>query len=374
MASSSKPIFLVGEAQGANEAKIGKSFVGTSGAELLRMLNDAGVITLTSEDRSYMSRYYSSQDPWLLDAIWQLHPEVYRTNVFQLHPPNNDLSFFCADRKLAIPGYPKLGTAGWVRKDYQPELTRLGDELIGLDPNLVVCLGNAALWALIGRGTGISKLRGTTCVSTHTVAGYKLLCAYHPAAVTRQWELRPTTVIDFTKINKEKEFPDVRRPSVEIWIEPDLQDIQTFISNFITNGCEILSVDIETSGNQITRIGFAPKSDLAIVIRFHDSGTKNGSYWPSTADERRCWELLRSVLEDSSIPKLFQNGLYDIAFIWRSIGIKVCGALHDTMLLHHALQPEALKGLGYLGSVYTDHGPWKDEHRKQKNETIGRDK
>lgn len=369
-----KPVFLVGEAMGANEAKIGRGFVGTSGAELLRMLNDAGVITLTSEDRSYMSRYYSSQDPWLLDAIWQLHPEVYRTNVFQLHPPNNDLSHFCADRKFALPGYPKLGTAGWVHRDYEPELTRLGDEILRDDPNLIVALGNAALWALAGRGTGISKLRGTTCVSTHTVAGYKLLCAYHPAAVTRQWELRPTTVIDFTKINKEKEFPDVRRPSVEIWIEPDLQDIATFISNFITNGCEILSVDIETSGNQITRIGLAPRSDLAIVIRFHDSGATGGSYWPSAELERQCWELLRGVLEDSSIKKLFQNGLYDIAFIWRSVGIRVCRATHDTMLLHHALQPEALKGLGYLGSVYTDHGPWKDEHRKQKNETIGRDK
>ncbi len=42
------------------------------------------------------------------------------------------------------------------------------------------------------------------------------------------------------------------------------------------------------------------------------------------------------------------------------------------MLLHHALQPESLKGLGYLGSVYTDHGSWKQERKM--NETIGRDK
>jgi DNA polymerase I-like protein with 3'-5' exonuclease and polymerase domains len=78
------------------------------------------------------------------------------------------------------------------------------------------------------------------------------------------------------------------------------------------------------------------------------------------------------VLEDESIPKLFQNGAYDIAFIWRTTGIKTLGAKHDTMLLHHALQPEALKGLGYLGSIYTDHGPWKVEHRESL--TIGRDK
>jgi DNA polymerase I-like protein with 3'-5' exonuclease and polymerase domains len=78
------------------------------------------------------------------------------------------------------------------------------------------------------------------------------------------------------------------------------------------------------------------------------------------------------VLEDRSILKLFQNGLYDIAFLLRSYGMRVRGATHDTMLLHHALQPESLKGLGYLGSIYTDHGPWKVERTAV--ETIGRDK
>jgi len=77
------------------------------------------------------------------------------------------------------------------------------------------------------------------------------------------------------------------------------------------------------------------------------------------------------VLEAAEIPKLFQNGLYDIAFLLRSMGIKVMGATHDSMLLHHALQPDALKGLAYLGSVYTDHGPWKSERKG--SDTIKRD-
>jgi len=78
------------------------------------------------------------------------------------------------------------------------------------------------------------------------------------------------------------------------------------------------------------------------------------------------------VLEDPEIPKLFQNGLYDIPFILRTVGIRVLGAAHDTMLLHHALQPESLKGLGFLGSIYSDHGPWKSE-RKGPSDTIKRD-
>ena len=34
------------------------------------------------------------------------------------------------------------------------------------------------------------------------------------------------------------------------------------------------------------------------------------------------------------------------------------------MLLHHALQPESLKALGFLGSLYTDEGPWKQMRGK----------
>lgn len=366
---SVKPILLVGEAMGENEAKIGKGFVGTTGAELLRMLNDAGVIELTSADRGYLSKFYRTRDPWTLAAIWDLHPEVIRTNVFQQHPPGNDLTYFCGTRATAIPGYPILQKSKYVRKEFQHELDRLGDEILVLDPNLIICLGNSALWALGGR-TGITKLRGTTCISTHTVAGYKLLCTFHPSAVTRQWELRPIAVANLSKAIKENTHAEVRRPPCTIWTEPSLTEIRIFIRRFI-RGCRILSVDIETSGNQITCIGFAPRPDLAIVIPIHDERAKKGSYWPTAKDERRCWELIRQVLEDGSIRKLFQNGLYDIPFILRTTGIATRGASEDTMLLHHALQPESKKDLGFLGSIYTDHGPWKVDRKG--TDTIKRD-
>lgn len=364
-----KPVLFCGEAQGANEAKIGRGFVGPTGAELLKMLHDASVITFTSTDRDCISRFYRSGDPWALNEIWSCHPEITRTNVFNQHPPANRLEHFCGPKPEGIKALPALIKSGYVRREFQFELDRLGDDILSIDPNLIVCLGNTALWALGGR-TGITKLRGTTCLSTHVVSGYKLLCTYHPSAVCRQWELRPTTVADLTKINREKDFPDVRRPPCEIWIEPDLEDISRFIAEHITPN-RILSVDIETAGNRITCIGFAPRPDLAIVIPFDDDRAENRSYWSSKELERQCWFLIRSVLEDHTIPKLFQNGLFDISFLWRAYGIKVMGAAEDTMLLHHALQPEALKGLGYLGSVYTDHGAWKDEHKT--NRTIKRD-
>ena len=360
-------IFLLGEAQGENEAQIGKGFVGTSGVELLRMLNEASVITFTPADNEYINRYYQTYDPQMIDCVWNLHPELYRSNVFQQHPPGNRIEHFCGTKAEALKGYPALIKGKYVRAEFGHELERLGDELVEHNPNLILCLGNSALWAMAG-ATGVSKLRGTTCISNHTVAGFKLLPTYHPAAVLRQWELRPVTVLDLMKAARESAFPEIRRKAREIWIEPSIEDIETFYSQHIA-GCKILSVDIETSGQQITCIGFSPRTDLALVIPFHDSRTKSRSYWPTRELELSCWRIVRRILEDAGIKKVFQNGLYDIAFLWRSVGIGVKGAEEDTMLLHHALQPESLKGLGFLASCYCDEGAWK----QMRTETIKRD-
>ncbi len=364
-----KPIVLLGEHWGVEEARLQTPFIGASGIELIRQLAEAGIIHLTPVDKSHMSAYYATSDPKRIDRIWRAHPEVYRTNVFNIHPPRNDLAHFCGTKAEALPGYPMLIKGKFVHYQYQIQLDRLCNELLALDPNLIVCLGNSALWALAGR-TGITKLRGTTLASTHTVAGFKLLPTYHPAAVLRQYELRPTAIADLMKAKRESAHAEIIRPAREIWIEPDLESIHRFIREHVT-GCELLSVDIETSGSRVTCLGFAPTQATAIVIPFDDERQASGNYWGTPALERECWDIVRSVLEDGSIPKLFQNGVYDIAFLLRAYGIRVMGARHDTMLLSHALQPESLKGLGYLGSIYSDEGSWK--HMRKKDETIKRD-
>lgn len=366
MPAQTKPIFLVGEAKGEQEARIGASFVGPSGVELLRMLHESGIISLTPFDRDYINRYYRDSDPKSLEMVWNLHPEVYRTNVFQLHPPGNDLANLCGTKAQALGGYPALLKSKYLRAEYEPELERLSNEILLHNPNLIICLGNTALWAMAGY-SGIAKYRGTTLLSTHTVLEYKLLPTYHPAAILRQWELRATAIADLMKAKRESEFPDVRRPEREIWIEPTIDDIKQFIARHITP-CRLLSVDIETSGTRITCIGFATSERTTLVVPFDDSRAKDGSYWPSVAAERTVWALIRGFLSDRQIPKLFHNGLYDIAFLYRAYGIRVMNAAEDSMLLSHALHPESLKGLGYLGSLYSAQGMWK--HMRTKTETI----
>lgn len=338
-------IAIVGEAWGEEEAKERTPFVGVSGFILTKMLEEAGIARI----------------------------DCHLTNVFNLQPYRNDINELCGPKSEGLAGYPSLGKSRYVRKEFAQELERLGEELIEVNPNVIIALGNTALWALCGQ-TAISKSRGTTCVSTHTATGFKVLATYHPAAVARDWTLRPITIIDLCKAERESKFPEIRRPKREIWIEPNIEDLEAFYEQYIVprsieQGLE-LAADIETAGTQITHFGFG-YTDVAIVIPFIDERRKDRNYWPSFESEKLAWGFIARVCGNRLIRKTFQNGMYDIAFVWRSYGIKVFGAEEDTMLLHHALQPESLKGLGFLGSIYTDEGSWKNI--RQRNTTIKKD-
>ena len=332
-------IALVGEAWGEAEERARAPFVGASGYELTRMLNEAGIH----------------------------RADCYLTNVFNLRPrPSNDIENLCGPTKTG--GFTALKAGKYVLPQYHNEIIRLHQELRNLKPNVCVLLGNTAAWALLGN-SGISKIRGTVRNSA-VIPELKCLPTYHPAAILRQWDLRPVTVLDFIKAKRESAFPEVRRPERTIYIEPTLEEMEWYRHEFLDNARKI-SFDIETHGQQITCIGFAPDSMSGLVVPFFDGRSATGSYWPTAHDEERAWDYVRDVL-NSDQPKVAQNGLYDINFLWRSYGIAVKNFEDETMLLHHALQPESEKSLGFLGSVYTDEASWKIMRQRGKT-TIKRD-
>jgi hypothetical protein len=263
-----------------------------------------------------------------------------------------------------MPGMPAIKNGKYIPRKYAGELSRLYNELSSVRPNVVLALGNTASWALM-QNTGISKIRGTVAGSS-VLPGQKIIPAYHPAAILREWSLRPVTILDFGKALRESAFPEIRRPKCYVYIEPSLADMEAFYEQHLANA-DSISFDIETSGNQITCIGFAPTREIALVVPFVDNRKTDsefrGSYWRTPREEHLAWQFVRRVL-DLPCPKFGQNTLYDIHFLWRGYGIPVRNYADDTMLLHHALQPESPKGLGYLGSVYTDHSSWKTMRTK----------
>jgi len=336
-------IMIVGEAWGEQEERMQSPFVGPTGYELWRMLSEANI------KRS----------------------ECYVTNVFNLRPkPTNDIENLCCSPKPTITGsLPALSRGKYLRPEFLPQVQRLYSDVQRVRPNIIIALGNTACWALL-LTTGISKLRGAITVTAAPEAnGTKILPTYHPSAVCREWSLRPVTVLDFCKARRESEYPEIRRPERTVYIEPSLSDMEWFYDRHLVH-CESISFDIETAGDQITCIGFAPNPETALVIPFCDPRKPGGSYWDNPQEEEEAWRFVRRVLAMPQ-PKSGQNGLYDITFLWRGYGITVTNYDEDTMLLHHALQPESPKGLGFLGSVYTNEASWK-LMRKGK-ETIKRE-
>lgn len=336
-------IMIVGEAWGREEAEARAPFVGPSGRLLNGMLHQVGI------DRR----------------------ECFVTNVFNLQPkPTNDVKNLCGTKAEGIPGYPALQTGKYVRAEYAGELARLYREIRTEQPTLIIALGASAGWALLGT-SGIRKIRGAPSflggrALSEVGRPIKVLPTYHPAAVMREWTLRPIVIADLMKARREAEYPEIRRPPREIWIEPTLADLVRFEREFILPSSD-LSCDIETAGNQITCVGFAPSRSRAIVIPFVDPLQSDGNYWRSLSDELVAWDHVRRWLRLAK-RVVGQNFIYDMTFLWRGYGITVPGEVHDTMLLHHAMQPELEKGLGFLATIYTDELAWK--FMRAKHDTI----
>jgi len=284
---------------------------------------------------------------------WDGSPFIF-TNVLALRPEKNNLDLLCVNKATAGPAYPMppLKQGKYLDPQYLPEVERLYAEISEVKPNLIIALGNTACWAVV-RTTKISQIRGTTMLGH---AATKVLPTFHPAAVLRNWALRPIVKADLLKALRESTFPEIRRPHRQVLVNPTLDEIRWWIE---TEGrlANYISVDIETGAGQIKCIGFAARTDFSMVVPFVNLRANGGNYWDSLDDERIAWALVKEIMQLPA-PKLFQNGMYDLQYILR-MGIVPRNCGEDTMLMHHSLFPELQKGLGFLGSIYTQEPAWK---------------
>lgn len=364
-------VLIVGEAWGQSEETLGGvPFIGASGKELFKILGEAGWGDAARHGaaRRVMwngDEYFSERRAeWLRDA------SVTLTNVFALRPPGNKLEYLCVSKPEASQRSFSLGPLVrsprhlYAKDEFLPHLDRLRDEVATLRPNLIFGLGATSNWAF-GAG-GFGDHRGTVSL---VYGRQKFLSTYHPANILRQWSNRSVVVADAIKAWKESTTPEFSRPQRFVLINPELEDIEKWLSNFLSNSTRttVLSCDIETKGGQITSIGFAASRKNSIVVPFVSMGENSfRSYWRDAYSEARAWNLCQQILSTPN-SKVFQNGLYDLQWL-RARGLQVRNVDEDTMLLHHAIHPEMRKGLGFLGSLYTSEPAWKVMRRRGKDE------
>lgn len=315
-------IVFVGEAWGFEEQIEGRPFVGGSGRFLRAMIHESGI-----------SKYHL-------------------TNVFNFRPKNNDVKTLCTtSRANAIPGRPQIMRGKYIRKEYQSELLRLDEEITALQPDAVVALGATALWALTNE-TGIASNRGYP----YEYKGIRVYGTWHPAAVLRQYELKPVLLADLAKARDCSPIPERKT-----FIPESVGELDRWIITYLGRRHFCAACDIETAKGQITCLGFAPTVNAALVIPIWDKKTGK-SYW-SLEDEIKVWEIVRNLCARMLL--VGQNFSYDMTYLWKVYGIPTPKILGDTMIQHHALQPEMRKSLRFLGSLYTETLGWKHLAREE---------
>ena len=341
-------IVFVGEAWGASEEKLQYPFVGAAGCELFRMLNAAGYGV------PFLPYQFNSSIRMLQQ--WQ-KTGITLLNVFSAHPPENNVEFFYT-REPSPTFLPRRfdNRIHYLKPEYDSHVQQLHETLQELKPNVIVALGNSALWAL-GLPATISKLRGNVVES----AFGKVLPTYHPASVLRNWSQRIITILDLHKALRESESPVISTLPREIWTRPCIQDLYKWWEMFGSR-TNLLAFDIETINNQqISEISFAANSTHALHVPFFYKENKRYVNWWIDAYEEFCaWRFVKMVLE-SDIPKIGQNCIqYDSYWLLKEMNIAVKNIQHDTMQLSHAWALELEKSLRFLGSIFLSEREWKN--------------
>ena len=301
--SPSARICIIGEAAGSEEERQGKPFVGPAGSVLEACLHTAGI------SRS----------------------DCYITNVVKIRPKGNDITPFFN---------PHTGTftAAGI-----PWLESLHEELARVQSNILVPLGAVAMAAVTGKRK-ISKYRGYIMESLGSLGSRKVLPTIHPAAALRgNYIFRYYISNDLRKARIESAFPDIRRPTRRLVVPETLSEVLEWLHYL--NGLERWACDIEVMNFEVSCIGFAPDPTLAVSIPLYHQK------W-SVSEECTIWYQLATLLENPKITKVFQNGIFDIQFLMNRCAIHVAPPIEDTMIAHHVMYPEMLKGLEFLVSSY----------------------
>lgn len=259
----------------------------------------------------------------------------------------------------------------WESVEVQDGIKQLTADLATYQPHMILALGNAPLRLLRGEKSSVDSWRGSLFLAT---TGIKCLAAHHPRALLIDASLTAVTRFDMRRLADELRTNGLVLPARNIVIGC-LES--GFTADHIIDWCEVqrslktpLSFDIEGNCGYIECIGFATGPGFAFVIPFiHVDGH---SVW-SEDDEVLIWHAVAALLEDSSVPKIAQNALFDCFVLAWTLGIVVQGLRDDTMVKHHELYCELEKSLGFQTSIYTREPFYKFQRKRSKQMQLEAD-
>ena len=307
--------------------------------EVLSLLREAGI---------------SSSDLWL-------------TNVSKYFVPPNP------PKGKKIPFQIRAKLAG---VDLQQQLAELRTEIADVNPNVVIALGNTALWATTGLSSksstkkmddgsyvdttsgGIGDYRGSILWGP----GCKVVPTYNPeqlnsygSAEFKGYWNRSVILFDFKRALLQSQFRELRRPTRVLQVCKSANQLRQFLKSSTGKP----SVDIEARGKCIPNcvgISFSPSHGLTVPL-WHE-GEIESVCSISKYDMIEMWILLGEFLGNNEV--VGQNLKYDQDKLYR-LGFPFRGVASDTLLKSFALNSELPKSLAFLTSIYTEEPFYKNE-------------
>jgi DNA polymerase I-like protein with 3'-5' exonuclease and polymerase domains/uracil-DNA glycosylase len=333
--STSARIMIVGDFPHEMDLRNGYPFVGGGAWELTKIFQESGMIqplfkTLVCRERPYKNR--------IEGLIPQKKSEIDYT-VHVLCDAGN-------------------GQSRFMHPDVLEGIELLKQEIALVQPNVVLALGNLALWALTGQW-GVKDWRSSIMEST-LIPGLKVIPSFSPEALMKQWSLRPLLVHDCKRVVRQAGFPEIRRTEYNFQIRPSFEQAKQCLIELYESACDRcvkLSLDIETRAGHISCIAIAWSDKDAICIPFMD--VIRGNYWSSEFEESFLVHLLYQICQRATV--IGQNWNYDAQFFLKH-WLFVCPRVEDTMLKQHSCFSNLDKNLSFLSSMYCeDHLHWKDD-------------
>lgn len=311
-------VALVGEQPGRDEVRSHKPFTGPAGGVLDDCLRSAGVV----------------------------RGECYLTNVIK-------------DLDYPLKHYIQVDTKRqWVSEEGKQYIEYLKWELEQCSANVIVAIGNPALYALTGE-VGITKWRGSV-LSSFLLTGRKVIPAIHPATVIPPKNVylnKHLITMDLQRAKVESEFPEVKRKERNLITGPSFLDVMAHLE-----WCKLkpfIGIDIELFNEEISCVSFATSDTIVMSVPFIGP---NGDYFTPDQEEE-IWLRIAEILEDPNIEKWGQNIIFDMHFKLRRYGIKTKN-VHDTMVAQKILFQDYPVKLEFITAMYTDISYYKDDGKR----------
>jgi DNA polymerase I-like protein with 3'-5' exonuclease and polymerase domains/uracil-DNA glycosylase len=325
---------IVGEAPSQADFQHNAPFGGGAGLELNRLLHEAGI----------------------------MRSECYTTYVCKIPPPEGQLSNLVATKKKDIGAVHVKLRDLYVLPQVVEGYNELLEEIKMVQPNIIVALGNLAMFVLTGHWSA-AKWRGS--LLTTDDGAIKVIPTLPPSTVFKQFELRGAILNDLRRVKRHMTSRVYdNKPAWNFLIRPAFDLTMRTIAALTSDAAAFadpvwLDFDIETRYEQIDCIGFSWSRTDAICIPLIARGKPEG-YWNADEEAAIVFALYK-LLTHPNVRCRWQNGLYDAQYVFRHWHF-IPRHGQDTMITQHSLFAALPKGLGFIASLYADwYVYWKDE-------------